>query len=129
MATLTISPQTVDVVGYAGDTLAIQITVPTAYIAGRKFTAQVRSVSDAALVDATFVVTPPAVQNGPVILTLSATITAQLVLASTRSTRTVSAGTYKGVWDVQLSPVAGVDPTVTLCRGTVTITGDVTRSP
>jgi hypothetical protein len=123
----------VDLEGWAGDTLTRAITVPAGFIQGRVFTAQVRSAADASIIDATFTVIPPVGDTGlPAYLTLSSATTAGLVTGGVISTRvvsgrTVTQGIYKGVWDVQLAPAGGGDPTTTLCQGKVTITGDVTR--
>jgi len=126
-------PETVDLDGYAGDTLTRRITVPPGFIAGRVWLAQVRSTEDATVIDATFEVTPPAGDDGsPAFITLTAETTAALVTGAPLGTRAVSGrivtgGVYKGVWDVQLAPPGGGDPTQTLCRGAVTLIGDVTR--
>ena len=137
MATSSSVPETVDLAGYAGDTLTRSITVGVpGFIAGREWSAQVRSAKDSTIIDATFDIVEPAADDGasPAYLTLTAETTAALVAGGVVTTRidsatgrTVVQGVYTGVWDVQLAPPGGGDPTVTLCRGTVVITGDVTR--
>ena len=132
MAKLSTAPQTVDVDAYAGDTLTIQVTAPDALVAGREWSAQVRSAADSALVDAEFTITPPSVADGPAYLILPSDVTAALVTGGTLTTmlasgRTIVEGKYVGVWDVQLAPAGGGDPVTTLARGTLIITGDVTR--
>lgn len=132
MAALDATPDVVDVAGYAGDTLTISVTVPTDYIAGRVFTAQVRSTADAGVVDADFVITAPTVVDGAAFLVLPASETARLVQGAplgraTLGGRTVTGNVYEGAWDVQLAPVGGGDPVKTLARGKLTVAGDVTR--
>jgi hypothetical protein len=117
MAILNTRPATVDVTGYAGDTLIISVTAPTAFIAGRAWTAQVRASTAAATVDAEFVVTPPTQTDGPALVTLPAVDTARLAAAAS----------YTGVWDVQLAPAGGGDPVTTLAAGRLIISADVTR--
>jgi len=121
MATLNSSPQVVDLVGYAGDTLTVTVTAPTAFIAGREWLAQLRATAGAAAVDASFSISPPSVVDGPATLVLSAAQTAQLFNTS------IGGKAYSGVWDCQLAPAGGGDPVTTLVQGRVTISGDVTR--
>jgi hypothetical protein len=131
MAVSSSEPDVVDLKGYAGDTLTRRIEIltdPAGFIAGRVFTAQVRAAWNATDVDAEFGVT----QDGTgATLVLSAADTAALLGLSTArtspATRAILGDKYTGVWDVQLAPAGGGDPTTTVCRGTVTITGDVTR--
>ena len=129
-------PDTVDLEGIAGDTLSrtILITAP-GFIAGRVWSAQVRSTIDASIIDATFDITEPVTDDGtsPAVLTLTAAATRALVDGGVivrrvgASGRTVTQGVYTGVWDCQLAPAGGGDPTTTIVRGTVMIVGDVTR--
>jgi hypothetical protein len=127
------TPDIVDLQGYAGDTLTRRITVlddPAGFVAGRTWSAQVRSAWDSSEVDAEFTVYPD--ETGCTIM-LSAEDTAGLLGLSTRrvlvpGTLTVQGAKYLGVWDVQLAPAGGGDPTTTICRGAVTISGDVTRN-
>jgi hypothetical protein len=132
MATLDTSPQQVDLVGYAGDTLSFSVTAPTTFIAGRGWSAQVRSTVDAATVDAEFQVIAPTVVDGPAFLTLTADDTRALHSGGATATRVVggravTSGTYSGFWDVQLAPAGGGDPVTTLVQGKITIPGDITR--
>jgi hypothetical protein len=130
MAVLSTTPDVVDLQCYAGDTLTIRVEIlddPAGFIAGREWSAQVRSAWDAATVDAQFVCTPDATGCT---LTLPAAQTSALVgmtLLAAPGTFTIVQGKYVGVWDVQLAPAGGGDPTTTVARGQATFTGDVTR--
>jgi hypothetical protein len=131
MAVLRTVPEPVDLEGWAGDTLLRTVTVPTAFIAGRVWSAQVRASRDATQIDATFVIVEPTTTDGPASIYLRAEDTARLVAGRTAgSARFTSASVgvgYSGVWDVQLAPAGGGDPTTTLAYGQVTLFGDVTR--
>lgn len=138
MASLDATPDTVDLAGYAGDTLTFTVTAPSALVDGKEWLAQVRSAKDAAVVDATFTVLPPTVADGPATLTLSAADTARLcegapvVRVSRRRGRTLPTPLlvqqYSGMWDVQISEPGGLDPVITLAAGLITVDLDVSRS-
>lgn len=116
MAELSTMPQEVNIEHYGGDTLTIHIKIDAAQIAGRVFTAQVRSKATSAKVDATFTVTTTAVG-------------ADIVLSSADVKKLSSRGVYEGVWDVQLGmPTEPRDPVTTLGYGTMLINPDVTRA-
>ena len=126
-------PGTVDIKGYAGDTLTRSVTAPAALVDGLEWTAQIKAARDSDVVDAEFTITPPAVAGGPAYLVLPAAETARLVEgAAVRRVRTAAGQTayeavYEGVWDCQVSGVDGADPVTTLVQGKVTITLDVSR--
>ena len=134
MSTLDFTPKVVPLKGLAGDTLSFTVTAPTALIAGRVWTAQVRSSSQSTLVDATFQITPPTVTDGPAHITLLSAETRRLgsLGGSSQAVRITGGGDtnvlYTGVWDCQLAAADGGDPVTTLVRGPITITGDVTRN-
>jgi len=131
MAVSSSEPDVVDLKGYAGDTLTRRVEVltdPAGFIAGRIWSAQVRSAWNATGVDATFQVFPDT--TGCTLVLSEADTSALLGLSTARTSPAVRAlvgDKYTGVWDVQLAPAGGGDPTTTVCRGTVTILGDVTR--
>ena len=143
MAAIDLTPQVLDITALGGDTVSFEVRFPPGYVAGRKWTAQVRSVTESATVDATFVVALGATEDDPIHLTLTSAATRSLVTSAAtmmaRSQVVKRSGTpfavgdplakYKGVWDCQLAPLAGGDPTTTVIRGTVTINLDVTRAP
>ena len=109
--TVTLRPKTVNIAGYAGDTLTIRIHVSDPeYVAGAVWTAQVRD-DHAGPVVATFNVVMEDAQTA--ILTLAAEDTAEL-------------GVFSGVWDVQAAQ--DPDPVRTLAQGAVTLAADVTRA-
>ena len=126
-------PTNVPITWLGGDTLTFTVTAPDSVVAGMEWLAQVRSSEDAATVDATFAITPPAVADGPAYLTLSAAETARLVGLGTivqRGGPTPRAiQQYKGVWDVQVATPGGLDPVRTLAKGTLTLEADVSRLP
>lgn len=132
MSVLDVRPQSVDVLGYAGDTLTIQITAPAALVDGQTWSAEVRSSESATTVDATFDVIPPTVSDGPAYIVLDAADTRRLAGTGvlrrirTREGTTQEVIRYKGVWDCQVSN-AGADPVRTLVKGTLVIDQDVTR--
>jgi hypothetical protein len=107
-------PQVVDIDHYAGDTLTIHIKVASNVIAGRVFTAQVRSNKSSPKVDATF----------GVILNAEG---ADIVLASADCLALTRRGPYEGFWDVQLAMPNGADPVTTLGCGELRLHPDVTR--
>lgn len=112
------TPQVVNLTTYAGDTLEVELKVPTGYIAGREWSAQVRDTRTGS-VAATFTATPGGTEDDPVLLSLSGAETAALI--------TGGATKYEGVWDVQLAPAGGGDPTVSVVQGTFVVALDVTR--
>lgn len=132
MATLDLRPQTVDVYGYAGDTLEIGIVVQTEYINGRTFSAQVRPAVGSVDVSATFEVTPPADVNGPAYIRLPSSVTRELAQGTGTLVRTRTEGVtstvmrFSGVWDCQLS-LNGSDPVKTVAKGALYIDMDVTE--
>ena len=124
-------PDIADIEHYGGDTLVRQVVIdtddPAGFVAGREWSAQVRSAWDSPTIDAQFVVTPDATGC---VLTLPSAVTAALLGMTTRDTPgtfTIVQGKYVGVWDCQLSPAGGGDPTTTVMRGSFTLIGDVTR--
>jgi hypothetical protein len=133
VTTLDFTPTVVHLKGHAGDTISFRVIAPSAFVAGREWTAQVRAVHDASVVDASFIIVPPTVTDGPAYLTLSSVDTARLALMGSGSQSARITGTseapvlYSGVWDCQVTPPGGGDPVNTLAYGTVTIHGDVTR--
>lgn len=120
MAVLRTAPETVDLIGYGGDTLTIQVQAPTAFIDGRVWSAQVRDTTTDATAAASFTVTEPTEVDGPAFVVLASEDTARL---------TAGVAQYVGLWDVQVAPAGGGDPVTTLARGKITLTGDVTRLP
>lgn len=134
MSTLDLRPGVVDVLGYAGDTLRLDVRLEnTDLLTGRTFAAQVRTSHDATSVLATFTVTPTAVGA---ILVLPSDITSALgaagVLVEIRrqgaNTRT-TVQRFAGVYDVQLADAATPPDTLTVVQGALTIDADVTRLP
>lgn len=132
MGTLDVRPESVDILGYAGDTLTITVVAPASLVNAKAWTAEIRSAIDATTVDAEFVITPPTVADGPAYLVLDAATTRLLASSGvlrkirTREGTTVEVLRYKGVWDCQVS-AAGLDPVRTLVKGTISIDQDVTR--
>ena len=128
MATLDTRPDTVDILHYAGDTLTLAIRAPSAYIAGRVWSASVRSTRSAATVDATFDIIEPTVVDGPAYVTLTSADTALLggLGVMVPGDGGLSVKTYTGVWDVQVKHPSG-DPVSTLVQGIIKIESDVTR--
>jgi hypothetical protein len=135
------TPTVVDLIHYAGDTLNLEVRFPAGYVAGRIWTAQVRSDVLATTIDATFTITLGATQDDPVILTLPSSVTRSLVTSPTLMTAKVTMPgqpttqavgdvlpSYAGVWDAQLAPSGGGDPTTTVARGSLRLTLDVTRA-
>lgn len=116
MAILNTHPQVIDIEHYGGDTLTLHLTVPTEVIAGRVFSAQVRSKQGSPRLDATF----------QVILTPTG---ADIVLLADDCRRLANRGEYSGRWDVQLTEADGTDPITTIAFGSLVIIPDVTRIP
>ena len=119
-------PEVVDIRHYAGDTLSIRVNAPSEFVAGREWSAQVRSDREVSQVDAVFDV---AVDATGAVLTLTAEQTRTLASggALVRMTR-ASVMRYTGEWDVQVSGPGGTDPVTSLAQGRLTIDLDVTRS-
>ena len=115
MGAIDTRPQIVDIDHYAGDTLTLHVKVPDSVIAGRVWSAQIRSRRDSTKVDATFVIIPVA------------GVGADVVLSTAESRRLTSRGMYNGFWDVQLSLANGADPVTTLAHGEIRLHPDVTR--
>jgi hypothetical protein len=118
MATLSSVPQTVDLRAYAGDTYTIAVHVDPAVVAGRSFAAHIRRSENSPDIEAEFTITPGLAAD-EWLHSLTAEQTAALYNLTT--------GPFKGVWDTQLAPTLGGDPTVTLVQGAFTVEGDVTR--
>jgi len=153
VATIDLTPQVLDIKAYGGDTVPILITFPPGYVAGRIWKAQVRTAATNTTTDAEFQVTLGATQDDPVTLILTSESTRALVTsavlraeqeAAAKAPARASRGpfssadpkvvgaplaSYKGVWDCQLAPSGGGDPTTTIVRGTVELTLDVSRTP
>jgi len=123
MATFNVMPAVHNFNAYAGDTLTFQVVMRTEDIAGRVWSGQVRRTSPSTTIEATLVITPPTETDGPAFATLTAVDSARLA-ASVAGTATK----FTGVYDVQLAPPGGGDPTTTLVRGSITIGTDVTRT-
>lgn len=125
-------PQVVNIKHYGGDTLTVKITVPAGYADGLDWDAQVRSVRNAATVDATFLIQQPAAPGDPGYITLLAAECARLIgMGTTRKERAPdgslrSIQSYAGVYDCQVSD-AGLDPVKTLVQGDLLLSMDVTR--
>lgn len=119
MSTLDLRPGVVDLLGYAGDTIRLDVRLENvALLEGRTFTAQVRATPDAATVLATWEVTP--------------TLTGALVVLPSDVTADLFATTPEGqalAYDVQLADAATPPDVLTVVRGALTLTGDVTRVP
>lgn len=115
MPDLSTMPQQVNIEHYGGDTLPIHVKVDELIIAGREFTAQVRSKAVASKIDATFSVV------------LIPGVGADIILSSEDCRRLSYRGQYEGVWDVQLAMPGGLDPVTTLGFGDLIINPDVTR--
>lgn len=115
MTDLSTIPEEVNIDHYSGDTLTIHIKASTEVIAGRVFTAQVRSNKNATKIDASFVVYVNA--EG-----------ADIVLESADCHALTKRGDYAGFWDVQLAMPDGSDPVTTLGQGDLRLHSDVTRA-
>jgi len=117
VATLTTVPDTVDIVHYGGDTLSIGVTAPAGFVAGRVWSAQVRDTRDAASAVADFTIVPGATEDQ---------VTLLLPADTCRTLAAALESSY--VWDVQVAPAGGGDPTQTLAQGAFKVTLDVTRA-
>lgn len=115
MADFDTRPTEVNIKHYGGDTLTIHVKVAAEIVAGRSWTAQVRTARTSQTVAATFTCTEDA--EG-----------ANVVLSAVDCRRLSERGEFKGFWDVQLSAAGGLDPVSTLAQGEITIVPDVTRS-
>ena len=124
MFKIDVTPQKVNIRGYAGDSLGIRITHPPGFVAGRIYSAQIRTSRTSEKVDATFDVLIGKDDDGvededlPVTLFLPSDETRRLVGTKQK---------YQGVWDCQIAPPGGGDPAQTLIQGKVTLLLDVTR--
>jgi hypothetical protein len=114
MSSVDTRPQVVDIDHYAGDTLTLHVKVSAAVVAGRTWTAQVRSNRTSYKIDATFEVFPTS-------------FGADVMLHTEDSRRLTARGAYIGYWDVQLSEPDGSDPVTTLAHGELRLQPDVTR--
>jgi len=142
VASLDLTPQIFDIKAYGGDTLTIQVSFPAGFVAGRVWRAQVRPTATSAKIDAEFQIILGANADAPVTLRLTSAVTRALVtegaatLLRTPTRRTgpslLAVGdplaTYKGVYDCQVAPSGGGDPTNTVVRGNLELTLDVTRT-
>jgi hypothetical protein len=132
MVVLDVRPDSIDVLGYAGDTLTLAVVAPASLVDGKTWKAEIRSAESSSVVDASFAITPPTVADGPAYLVLDSETTRLLagtgVLRRIRSRdgTTYEVIRYKGVFDCQVS-VNGSDPVRTLVKGTLSIDQDVTR--
>ena len=133
MAVIDGTPEVVDIIWLAGDTLTIAVHAPGSLTDGKTWNAHVKSATDAVVIDAEFDITPPTVSGGAAYLVLPAAITASLAGAGVPARiknksgfGTTAVQQYSGVWDCQLS-VNGSDPVKTVAAGTLTIRQDVTR--
>lgn len=127
MAVLDVRPEVVDVFGYGGDTLTLEVEAADALVSGKTWSAQVRTATDATMIMASFDVTPPSEPDGPAFLELDSETTRALANAGkvvTEKGRKVKR--WSGVWDVQVS-LNGDDPVRTLARGALNVDLDVTR--
>jgi hypothetical protein len=147
VAVIDLTPQVLDITALGGDTVSFEVRFPPGYVAGRTWTAQVRAKPEDTSVDATWIVALGATADDPIHLTLTAATTRSLVTSAALARQTSSVvrrssaqptapfaageplATYKGVWDCQLAPAGGGDPTTTVITGSVTIKLDVTRAP
>lgn len=115
MADLSTLPQEANIDAYGGDTLTIHIKISTAEIAGRVFSAQVRSNTTSHKIDAQF----------QVLLTAEG---ADIRLLAADTKRLSARGLYEGRWDVQLAMEGATpDPVTTLAYGDLRLHPDVTR--
>lgn len=111
-ATVDLRPDTVNLDGYAGDTLSLRVTVAdSSLVEGGTWLAQVRPDHQAA-VAATFDITEQ--EAGSALLTLDA------------ETTTTLGGGFAGQWDCQ---VTTGDVVRTLVRGKLALSYDITRVP
>jgi len=118
MPNLNIEPTRVDIRAYAGDTISLRVTFPADLQPGtRQWTAQVRATRTDPATLATFTVTAGATAGDPVTLILPAATTAALCPGES----------WQGVWDAQLAPAGGGDPTQTVAHGDLHLLKDVTR--
>lgn len=107
--TVDLRPDTVNLDGYAGDTLTLRVTVadPT-LVEGGTWLAQVKADHESAAV-AAFTVTPE--EAGSALLTLDA------------ETTTTLGGGFVGQWDVQVT----TDTVRTLVRGKLSLAFDISQ--
>jgi hypothetical protein len=137
MATIDFTPAQVDIVAYAGDDQTFTVTVlidgAPADVTGTN-TAQIKALAEDAVALATMAVTPSGTP-GEVTITLTAEDSALLAdLQSGAGARAsvhvaaAAAGDFVGVWDWQNGDPA-TDDVRTYCRGTITVSDDVTRLP
>jgi len=141
MASIDLTPQILDLKLQGGDTTNLLVTFPPGFVSGRIWKADIRATALATSVDGTFTVTLGATADDPVTITLPAALSRSLITsvalreltAEQKRAAARSAGdplaSYKGVWDCQLAPSGGGDPTTTIVKGSIEITLDVTRTP
>jgi hypothetical protein len=125
-------PDTVNLSGYAGDTMVIRVLVEGDFVKSMDWLAQVKQSRQQGDASAEFTVVP---FDGGATLTLSAAETARLAGVGAvvqqdgnpqpYDERTVRR--FTGEWDVQVSS-GGSDPVVTLVQGALTIDLDVSRA-
>lgn len=132
MTDIDLRPKVMNLLAYAGDTVAFTVTIPWANAAGKDWKAQVRRTRDQAEPDAEFIITPPAGDGDPAYVLLAAIDTKRLA-GQAPAVRAMSAAgslaemrVYSGVYDVQISD-GGSDPVNTLVQGSLTIELDVSR--
>jgi hypothetical protein len=128
--TLKYVPEVVKLEGWAGDTLTVAVKAPTVFIAGRVYSAQVRSSFTSPVVDASLVFVAPTEVDGPAAVYLRSEDSRRLAeqgSARPGSFTSTDGAAYEGVWDCQLAPEGGGDPTITVAVGPVRIFNDVTR--
>jgi hypothetical protein len=132
--TVDIRPAYKSIAGYGGDTLSFNVTVPAGAIDGYLWSGQVRSsrLPDNVL-EAEFLITPPALPGDPAIVSLPAVITRALADKGVAKKQYTPDGqrrmtlVYTGDYDIQVRPPDGDDPTITIMQGVITIDMDVTR--
>jgi hypothetical protein len=106
----------VDIDHYAGDTLTLHVKVPAGVVAGRTWSAQVRSKRTSTKIEATFEIIPTSYG-------------ADIMLHTEDCQRLASRGKFVGFWDVQVAEADGSDPVTTFACGELRLHPDVTRMP
>lgn len=112
MSDIDTRPQEINIDHYGGDTLALNVTVPSNFVDGRNWAGQVRRQPASPRLDASFVITT--------------TVTGATVeLPATACKQLCMRGKYSGYWDLQLADPDG-ERVTTLAYGRLTIWPDVT---
>jgi hypothetical protein len=131
--TIDTRPQVVDVLHYAGDTLRLYVTIPSAAMVGMTLKAQIRQTRESDVHGAIMTVTPPVDPDAPDakwLLQLEADDAAELcgfgapARVVDENGKALVVQRYQGVWDAQIS---GPGYTRTIVQGDMTIDLDVTR--